>query len=230
GTGLFDDFADYLAAGADHFTDLVGRGFAGSAARSEFAHFRPGSVDGLGHLAEDEIATVAGLAQRDLHDLLGDAGDLDVHLQAGDAIGGTGHLEVHVAKVIFITEDVGQDSELLAFEDQAHGNAGDGLFHGNACIHQRERGAADSRHGRRSVGLGDFRNDTQGVGEFLGAGPDRIHGAPGQLAVPDLAASGRAHATGFTHLVGRKVIVQQEVLLVGAYERIDELFVIGRAQ
>jgi hypothetical protein len=37
--------------------------------------------------------------------------DLDVHLQRGDAVFGTGHLEVHVAEVIFVTEDVGQDGE-----------------------------------------------------------------------------------------------------------------------
>ena len=31
-------------------------------------------------------AASSRLAQRDLHDLLGDAGDLDVHLQRGDAV------------------------------------------------------------------------------------------------------------------------------------------------
>ena len=43
------------------------------------------AVERLGHLAEDVHAAVLGLGQRDLHDLLGDAGDLDVHLQRGDA-------------------------------------------------------------------------------------------------------------------------------------------------
>jgi hypothetical protein len=50
-------------------------------------------------------------AQRHLHDLLGDAGDLDVHLQRGDAVGGAGDLEVHVAEVVLVTEDVGQHRE-----------------------------------------------------------------------------------------------------------------------
>ena len=35
-----------------------------------------------------------------LHDFLGDALDLDVHLQRRDAGGGAGDLEVHVAEVI----------------------------------------------------------------------------------------------------------------------------------
>ncbi len=65
-----------------------------------------------------------GLRQGDLHDFLGDALDLDVHLQRGDAVGGAGHLEVHVAQVIFIAQDVGQHGKLVAFLDQAHGDAG----------------------------------------------------------------------------------------------------------
>ena len=56
-------------------------------------------------------AAVLGLTQGDLHDLLGDRGDLDVHLQGGDAVVGAGHLEVHVAQVIFVTQDVGQHGE-----------------------------------------------------------------------------------------------------------------------
>ena len=37
--------------------------------------------------------------------------DLEVHLERGDAHFGAGDLEVHVAEVIFITEDVGQDGD-----------------------------------------------------------------------------------------------------------------------
>src|SRR3546814_3093595 len=47
----------------------------------------------------------AGLGQRHLHDFLGDALDLDVHLQRGDAVLGARHLEVHVAQVIFIAQN-----------------------------------------------------------------------------------------------------------------------------
>ena len=36
----------------------------------------------LVHLAQDVQAAALGLIQRDAHDLFGDAGDLDVHLQA----------------------------------------------------------------------------------------------------------------------------------------------------
>ncbi len=33
---------------------------------------------------------------------------LDVHLGGGDALGGSGYLEVHVAEVVLIAEDVGE--------------------------------------------------------------------------------------------------------------------------
>ncbi len=44
------------------------------------------------------------------HDLGGDALDLDVHLQGGDALDGAGDLEVHVAQVVFGAQDVGEDA------------------------------------------------------------------------------------------------------------------------
>jgi hypothetical protein len=43
---------------------------------------------------------------------------------------GAGDLEVHVAEMILVAEDVGQHREALAFLDQAHGDAGDGRFSG----------------------------------------------------------------------------------------------------
>ena len=89
-----------------------------------------GGVERLGHFAEDVQTAVLGLAERDLHDLLGDAGDLDVHLQRGDTVVGAGDLEVHVAEVILVAEDVGEHGELFAFEDEAHGDTGHRRFIG----------------------------------------------------------------------------------------------------
>ena len=74
-----------------------------------------------------------------LHDLLGDAGDLDVHLQRGDAVGCAGDLEVHVAEVIFVAEDVGEHREAVLLEDQAHGDAAHRLLQRHAGVHQRQR-------------------------------------------------------------------------------------------
>ena len=40
---------------------------------------------------------------------IGDAADLDVHLQRSDTLGRAGHLEVHVAVRILLAGDVGED-------------------------------------------------------------------------------------------------------------------------
>src|SRR5215475_777447 len=48
------------------------------------------------------------LIERDAHDLRRDAFDLDVHLQRRDAILRTGDLEIHVAEMILVAQDVGQ--------------------------------------------------------------------------------------------------------------------------
>ena len=68
----------------------------------------------LRHLAEDVQPAVLGLAECDPHDLFGDAGDLDVHLQRGHAALGAGHLEVHVAEMVLVAEDVGEHRIALA--------------------------------------------------------------------------------------------------------------------
>ena len=63
---------------------------------------------------------------------------------------------IHVAEVVFVTEDVGQDGELLAFLDQAHGDTGDRRLDRHTGIHQREGGAAHGGHRAGTVGLGDL--------------------------------------------------------------------------
>src|SRR5690606_10876831 len=55
-TGLFDDLADHLAAGADHVADLVGRNVHHLDARRELAELRTGAGQGLAHLAENVLA------------------------------------------------------------------------------------------------------------------------------------------------------------------------------
>ena len=64
---------------------------------------------------------------------------------------GAGHLEVHVAEMVLVAEDVGEHGEALAFQDQAHGDAGDRRAQRHAGVHQGERGAAHRRHRGRAV-------------------------------------------------------------------------------
>ena len=64
---------------------------------------------------------------------MGDAGQLEVELEAGDARVGAAELEVHVAVVILAAEDVGEDEVALQLAvlailgDEAAGDAGDRL-------------------------------------------------------------------------------------------------------
>src|SRR5450759_1472496 len=58
----------------------------------------------------------------------------------------------------------------------------------------------------------------------------RVDRAPGQLAVADFTPLGAAHASGFTDRVGREVVVQQELLLVGARQGLDVLLVLAGAE
>ena len=73
--------------------------------------FSRAAAEDLVHLAEDVQPALARLIQRDLHDLGRDALDLDVHLQRGDAVLRAGHLEIHVAEMILVAEDVGEHLE-----------------------------------------------------------------------------------------------------------------------
>ena len=61
-------------------------------------------------------------------------------------------------------------------------------------------------------------------------GQHRIDGAPGQFTVADFTASRRPHATGFTHGIGREVVVQHEMRFHGAFEQVDELLVFPGSQ
>lgn len=139
------------------------------------------------HLAEDVLAAFVGLGQGGLHDFGRDAFDLDVHLEGGHAFGGTGHLEVHVAEMVFVTENVGEDGELVAFLDEAHGHAGDVVLERNAGVEHGEAAAADGGHRGGAVGFGDFRNDADRVLEFLGGRENGLQGALGETAVADFA-------------------------------------------
>ena len=119
-----DDLADHLAAGAD---DCRGSSTCRSASSRCAAH-GPTARCGLSPSAlaiSPRMCARPSLAwsSATCDDLFGDAGDLDVHLHRGDAFGRAGDLEVHVAEVILVTQDVGEDREILAFEDQAHGDA-----------------------------------------------------------------------------------------------------------
>ncbi len=105
-----------------------------------------------------------------------------------------------------------------------------GAFKRHAGVHQRQRRAAHRRHRGRAVRLGDLGDDADRVGELVRRRQHRMDRAPGELAVADLAAAGRAHAAGLADRIGREVVVQHEGRLVGALQAVDHLLVLAGAE
>src|SRR5207253_4283835 len=89
------DAADDLAARADDLANLLGPDLDRHEPRCVGRELRAWLLDGLAHLSQHDQARLARLVQGRPHDVDRDAGDLDVHLERGDALLRTGDLEVH---------------------------------------------------------------------------------------------------------------------------------------
>ena len=150
--GGLDDAADVFAAGADEGADLLGIDLDGLDAGRVGAELLAGSGQAGEHHLEDLDAGLAGLVHGDGGDLEGQALYLKVELEAGDAFGGAGDFEVHVAEMVFLTEDVGDGGPFsdgvvgVVLGHEADGNAGDGSDDGHAGVHEGETAAADRGH------------------------------------------------------------------------------------
>ena len=144
--GFFGQRTDGGAAFADHVTDLLWIDLHGEQLRREVRDFGFGFAHGGLHFFQNVHSRFFGLGQSDLHNFFGNALDLDVHLQRRNTVGGTSHFKVHVAQMIFVTQDVGQHREAVGFFDQAHGDTCHLGFHRNACVHHGQATAADRRH------------------------------------------------------------------------------------
>ena len=169
-------------------------------------------------------------AKRRGHDLARNAEDLDVHLQRGDAFGGAGHLEVHVAEVVLVAEDVGEHGEAVVLFDQAHRDAGDRSLDRHARVHQRQARAAHARHRARTVRLGDVRHHANHVRIGFHVGHDGLDAAPSEPAVADFAALRRADKSGLANAIRREIVVQHERIAPLAFERVDDLRVAAGAE
>ena len=99
------------------------------------------------------LTTGLGLHEGFLEDLKRQTVALDIHLGGCQTVLRTGGLEVHIAQVVLIAEDIAQHSILLFSRvlDQTHGNTRDGLLHGHTSVHQGEGTGTDSSHRRRTV-------------------------------------------------------------------------------
>jgi len=104
-------------------------------------------VDHVIHLLQDVEPALAGLLQGGEHDFATDAADLYVHLDGGHAVLRPRHLEVHVAKMVLVPEDVRQNRDIVALLDEPHRDAGDGSGGRDPGVHHREGRPAHRGHG-----------------------------------------------------------------------------------
>ena len=175
------------------------------------------------------IAGPLRLLQRLADDLLRDAGDLDVHLQRGDAVTRAGDLEVHVAEVILGALDVGQDRVVVALLDEAHGDAGDRRLDRHAGVHQRER-RPQTEAMSGAVRLQRLRHDADRVREVLRGRDHRLQGPLCQGAVADVAPLRAAHEARLPDRVGREVVVVHVAAILLQRQVVDPLALLGRAE
>ena len=94
------------------------------------------------------LAASLGLHKSLFQNLEAESVALDVHLGGGKSVGCTGGLEVHVAQVVLIAQNVAQYS-ILVFSgvlDKTHSDTAYRALHGYAGIHQAEAARANGGH------------------------------------------------------------------------------------
>ena len=97
------------------------------------------------------------------------AANLDVHLQSGNALSRSGHLEVHIAVVIFCAGDIGKDGVVIALLHQPHRDAGYRALESDARVEERKTRAAYRSHRRRTVRFEDVRDDADRIRRLVRA-------------------------------------------------------------
>ena len=160
-----------------------------------------------------------------LHDVPVDLLDLDVHLEGGDTGRCAGDLEVHVAQVILVAEDVREDDGALPVRDEAHRDARHRRLERRTGVQQGQGRAADGRLRRRAVRLERLGDHANRVREIIVAGQHRLQGALSERAVAHLTPPRTAKHTRLADREGREVVVEHERLLEAAAHPVDGLLV-----
>ena len=225
-----DDAAHDLATRADDVADLVRLDRDGLDARRIGRELLRGLADAFEHLAEDERAAALRLLERRRKDVAREAVDLDVHLDGRDALARACDLEIHVAERVFHALDIREDRVLVPFFDEAHGNAGNRALDRYACIHERERAAADGCLRARTIRFEDFGNEAHGVRKFFDGRHDRHESALGESAVADFAAAGAAHRACLADAVAGEVVVMDVMLRRLGAKAVNDLLVTERTE
>ncbi len=215
-TGFLDEAFDVLAARPDERANLFRVDADDFDARGVFAQFRARAGDCLGHFREDVHPRDASFFHRFNHEREGNALELEVELETGDAFFRSGDFAIHVAVMVFPANDVGKQlilGNFLAaiFGANADADARHRAGQGNTGIQQRQRAATDGRHRSGAVRLHDLAGDANGIGIILGQ--HALDAAFGERAVADFAAAGATDASGFADGEIREIVMEDEFFL-----------------
>ena len=126
--GAGDDLIDRLASLTDHIADLHRINGDLDNLRRVLGDFRSRLRDARKHhFVQDILTGFLRAGDRFLNDRTGQAVNLDIHLDRGDAVMRAGDLEVHVAEEVLKPLDIRQDDVVVIglARDQAAGDAGD---------------------------------------------------------------------------------------------------------
>ena len=212
GSGLLLHTLDDLSTRANDSADILLGNLECLDARHLRLEVGARSVEHLQHLIQHMLASVLGLHKSLLEDLVGEAVAFDIHLCSGESVACTGGLEVHVAQVVLIAENVAKHGIFLLSRvlDEAHGDTGYGILDRHTGVHERQTACADCSHGAGTVALEDVAHHSHRVGEVLGY--LALESAPCEVAVTYLATTYASLRLGLARGVGREVVVKQETL------------------
>src|SRR5690348_13020127 len=165
--------------------------------------------------------------QRLAHHVARHAADLVVHLDRGDAVGRARDLEVHVAEMVLVAEDVGEHAYLLAFLDETHRDSSDRRLDRHPRVHQGKTPAAHRRHRGAAVGFENLGDDANRVREVRLVRQYRCERTLGERAMANFAARRSTQEFDFAGREWREIVVEEKLLVAFAKQRVD-LLLVGR--
>ena len=146
GSGFLLDLLDNLSALADNGTDELSRDSDLDDTRSVRLEFRTRSVESLHHLAHNVLAGLVSLCKSLGHNLFREAIALDIHLGCSDTVLGSRYLEVHIAEMILIAENIGKDCIFAVLLDESHRNTCNRLLDLDTGVHKCQTAGANACH------------------------------------------------------------------------------------
>ena len=114
------------------------------------------------NLIKDMHTSFFSLVQSTFQNVIRQTVYLDIHLCSSDTVFCSGHLEVHISQVVFVTQDIRQYSIFFFARilNQSHSDTRYRFLDLHTCIHQCQCAGTYGSHRRRTVRFEDIWNHT----------------------------------------------------------------------